>query len=186
MASGARWQNRASPSPRPASAAVRPMSMVLSPTTGPLSPSSQTRNHSFSPLSGSSFDSGQVTRQRSNSNRNSNSTSSTFAPTFIKTQELHGKSDEIGGIEGENDFSGKRYVWLRDPGLAFVKGWIVDEMEDGRILVQCDDGSVRSSSRRPTAGKLTSRSSERLIGRVSTKSIRQSSTKLTTWRNSRI
>lgn len=46
------------------------------------------------------------------------------------------------GIEGENDFSGKRYVWLKDPQTAFVKGWVVEELEGGRLLVQCDDGSV--------------------------------------------
>lgn len=50
--------------------------------------------------------------------------------------------DVVRGIEGENDFSGKRYVWLRDSKLAFVKGWVVEELEEGRILVQCDDGSV--------------------------------------------
>jgi hypothetical protein len=51
--------------------------------------------------------------------------------------------DAVQGIEGENDFSGKRYVWLKDPQVAFVKGWIVEELGGGRILVQCDDGSVR-------------------------------------------
>ena len=47
------------------------------------------------------------------------------------------------GIEGENDFSGKRYVWLKDPQTAFVKGWIVEELGNNQVLVQCDDGSVR-------------------------------------------
>lgn len=51
----------------------------------------------------------------------------------------------VDGIEGENDFSGKRYVWLRDPKTAFVKGWIVEELGGDRILVQCDDGTVRST-----------------------------------------
>ncbi len=50
--------------------------------------------------------------------------------------------DTINGIEGENDFSGKRYVWLKDPQTAFVKGWIADELGGNRILVQCDDGTV--------------------------------------------
>ena len=68
--------------------------------------------------------------------------SNTFAPKFIKTEELQGKSEQIGGIEGEHDFSGKRWVWLRDPELAFVKGWIVEELHNGRIIVECDDGSV--------------------------------------------
>ena len=68
--------------------------------------------------------------------------SNTFAPKFIKTEELQGKKEQIGGIEGEHDFSGKRWIWLRDPELAFVKGWVVEEFQNGRILVQCDDGSV--------------------------------------------
>lgn len=52
--------------------------------------------------------------------------------------------DTVKGIEGENDFSGKRYVWLKDPQAAFVKGWVVEELESNRLLVQCDDGTVRS------------------------------------------
>lgn len=51
----------------------------------------------------------------------------------------------VNGIEGENDFSGKRYVWLKDPQQAFVKGWVVEELGSNRILVQCDDGSVRGA-----------------------------------------
>ena len=46
------------------------------------------------------------------------------------------------GIEGENDFSGKRYVWVRDSEVAFVRGWVMEEIEGDRMLVQCDDGSV--------------------------------------------
>lgn len=48
----------------------------------------------------------------------------------------------VKNIEGENDFSGKRYVWLKDPANAFVKGWIVEELQDNQITVQCEDGSV--------------------------------------------
>lgn len=50
--------------------------------------------------------------------------------------------DAVKGIEGENDFSGKRYVWLKDPQSAFVKGWVVEEKEGNQLLVQCDDGTV--------------------------------------------
>jgi hypothetical protein len=50
--------------------------------------------------------------------------------------------DTVKGIEGENDFSGKRYVWVKDPQAAFVRGWIVEEMDGNRLLVQCDDGTV--------------------------------------------
>lgn len=69
--------------------------------------------------------------------------STTFAPSFIKTEDLRRSIDIVKGIEGENDFSGKRYVWLKDPQTAFVKGWVVEELEGGRLLVQCDDGSQR-------------------------------------------
>lgn len=53
-----------------------------------------------------------------------------------------GSDAAVDGIEGENDFSGKRYVWLKDPQTAFVKGWIAEELGGGKVLVQCDDGSV--------------------------------------------
>ena len=46
-----------------------------------------------------------------------------------------------GIVEGENDFSGKRYVWLHDPKNAFVRGWVVEEVPGGKLLVQCDDGT---------------------------------------------
>lgn len=75
-------------------------------------------------------------RLRSNSNRFS-MPAGTFAPQFIGDE-----TDEVvRGIEGENDFSGKRYVWLRDPKNAFVRGFVVEELDGGRIRVQCDDGS---------------------------------------------
>lgn len=50
--------------------------------------------------------------------------------------------DAVKGIEGENDFSGKRYVWLKDPEEAFVKGWVIEEKAGGGLLVQTDDGNV--------------------------------------------
>lgn len=54
--------------------------------------------------------------------------------------------DAVDGIEGENDFSGKRYVWVKDQECAFVKGWVVEDLEDNRLLVQCEDGSVSFGS----------------------------------------
>ncbi|KAK4673793.1 class II myosin [Podospora pseudopauciseta] len=71
------------------------------------------------------------------------SSSGTFAPSFIKTDDLRKPTDIVKGIEGENDFSGKKYVWLKDPQTAFVKGWVVEELPGNKILVQCDDGSQR-------------------------------------------
>ena len=49
----------------------------------------------------------------------------------------------MDGIEGENDFSGKRYVWLKDAEKAFVRGWVIEEVGGSQIVVQCDDGSQR-------------------------------------------
>lgn len=68
--------------------------------------------------------------------------SSTFAPSYLKTEDMRKPTDIVKGIEGENDFSGRKYVWLRDPQTAFVKGWVVEELGGNRLLVQCDDGSV--------------------------------------------
>jgi myosin protein heavy chain len=45
-------------------------------------------------------------------------------------------------LEGDNDFSGKRYVWLKDAEKAFIRGEVLEERQDGNLLVQCDDGSV--------------------------------------------
>jgi myosin protein heavy chain len=83
-----------------------------------------------------------IGRQRSSSNRTPTPSSTTFAPQFIKTEDLHKGSEQIKGIEGENDFSGKRYVWLKDVEKAFVRGWVVEELDGNQLLVQCDDGSV--------------------------------------------
>ncbi|KAL2150237.1 hypothetical protein VTH82DRAFT_7913 [Thermothelomyces myriococcoides] len=69
--------------------------------------------------------------------------STTFAPSYLKTEDMRKPTDVVKGIEGENDFSGKKYVWLKDPKTAFVKGWVVEELEGNRLLVQCDDGSQR-------------------------------------------
>jgi len=74
--------------------------------------------------------------------REPTSASTTFAPSFIKTEDLRKPTDIVNGIEGESDFSGKKYVWLKDPEKAFIKGWVVEELPENKILVQCDDGSV--------------------------------------------
>jgi myosin protein heavy chain len=76
------------------------------------------------------------------SNRGSTPQTGTFAPTFIKSEDMQTALPTVERIEGENDFSGKRYVWLKDAANAFVRGWVVEELEGSRLLVQCDDGSV--------------------------------------------
>ena len=147
-AGGSRWRNNpfsrdsASPSPAPTKSMGRPMSAVMTPSPQASNSERHNRNHSFSPMGSSSLAPALASRQRSISNRSSNQNSSTFAPSFIKSDTLQAREEHVGGIEGENDFSGKRYVWLRDPQTAFVKGWVIEEKEGRRILVQCDDGSV--------------------------------------------
>lgn len=95
----------------------------------------------------------------------------------------------VKGIEGENDFSGKRYVWLKDPQQAFVKGWVVEELGGNRILVQCDDGSVRALSFLLPSLSCWLNANARIsnvkpILRPSTRSTRPSSTRRMTWPNS--
>lgn len=122
----------------PRSPFARPNSAIVSsppPATEPQTPTlGHQRNQSLSVLPSTL---GRTeSRLRSHSNRFS-MPAGTFAPQFIGDE-----TDEVvRGIEGENDFSGKRYVWLRDPKNAFVKGFVVDELEGGRIRVQCDDGT---------------------------------------------
>jgi myosin heavy chain 9/10/11/14 len=86
--------------------------------------------------------SGAGSKHHRSDSKSSAPNSSTFAPSFIKTEDLRRSIDVVRGIEGENDFSGKRYVWLRDAETAFVKGWVVEDLPNGKILVQCDDGTV--------------------------------------------
>lgn len=116
--------------------------IMSSPLSNPTSP---THTRSISTLAGALTSSANTNSHKRTHSKNT--LSSTFAPSFINTEEMRKPADTIKGIEGENDFSGKRYVWLKDPEVAFVKGWIVDDLADNRILVQCDDGSVGGTSK---------------------------------------
>jgi len=112
------------------------MSSPLSSTQSP----PHNRNQSFSSLA--AFAAPTPTARQGSNSKNGTPTSNTFAPSFIKTEEMRRGVEVVKSIEGENDFSGKRYVWLKDPQSAFVKGWIVEDLGNNQILVQCDDGSV--------------------------------------------
>ncbi|OLN96356.1 Myosin type-2 heavy chain 1 [Colletotrichum chlorophyti] len=136
-------------SPGPSSG--RPKSAVFS-SPSPLSavstPKSHVRNHSQASIAPAAPavpimlpGSGHFRHHSRSDSRNSGS--GTFAPSFIKSEEMRRGSDTVRGIEGENDFSGKRYVWLKDPQAAFVRGWVVEELGNNNILVQCDDGTQR-------------------------------------------
>ncbi|KAH0538192.1 hypothetical protein FGG08_005208 [Glutinoglossum americanum] len=124
---------------------MRPRSAIFSSPLTPSnsqSPGSHARGQSFSTLNPTSTVSrGFSGRQRADSK--TTPVSNTFAPDFIKQEEKQKGADQIRSFEGENDFSGKRYVWVKDPTAAFVKGWVVEETVDGQLLVQCDDGSQR-------------------------------------------
>ncbi|KAI3293849.1 hypothetical protein DTO002I6_4795 [Penicillium roqueforti] len=116
---------------------TRPKSAIITPSNALESARGHLRNTSVSQLSPSLSLSGN--RERSNSAKNSPS-SGTFAPSFIKSEELRRGADQIRGLEGDNDFSGNKYVWIRDPQKAFVRGLVLEEFEGGRLLVQTDDG----------------------------------------------
>lgn len=128
-----------SPSPSPQPKHTRPKSAIISSPSAYEEPRGRFRNNSISQLSPTGLRSS--LRERPSSAKN-NVSSGTFAPEFIKTEELRRGADQIRGLEGDNDFSGNKYVWLKDPDKAFVRGLVLEEQEDGRLLVQCDDGEV--------------------------------------------
>lgn len=142
--------------PSPGSSGVgRPKSAIFTASPSPLSPPSalplHTRNQSHASLAMAVAPPiaprhGYSHSQSNDFPRGGTPGSSTFAPSFIKSEEMRKNADAVNGIEGENDFSGKKYVWLKDPQTAFVKGWVLEDLGGGRIVVQCDDGSVSSSS----------------------------------------
>ncbi|KAJ5461688.1 Myosin type-2 heavy chain 2 [Penicillium daleae] len=131
---------RSTPSPAPHSQ-TRPKSAILSPSNGLESARGHLRNASVSPITPNRSPAA-ITRQRSNSARK-DASSGTFAPSFIKSEELRRGADQVRGLEGDNDFSGNKYVWLRDAEKAFVRGLVLEELEGGRLLVQTDDGEPR-------------------------------------------
>lgn len=126
----------------------RPKSALFSspPPPSVSTPSPHGRSQSNSSYGTSLVATGNAVRHHRNESRNGTPTSNTFAPSFIKLEEMRREHDTVKGIEGENDFSGKRYVWVRDSQHAFIKGWVVEELGNGRILVQTDDGTVSLSS----------------------------------------
>ncbi|KAK0637586.1 Myosin-10 [Lasiodiplodia hormozganensis] len=144
---GSRWRaspfNRgsASPSPTPVGTSSRPPSMNLSTPLSPTLTKSHARAQSTNALIPARDGS---IRARSNSHRNSMLAGGTFAPKFIKSEEMQNAPQLVRGIDGENDFAGKRYVWLRHPEKAFVRGWVVEELEGNNLLVQCDDGEQQT------------------------------------------
>jgi myosin protein heavy chain len=134
-----------SASPAPTTTNGRPKSSIF-PSTSSVPAASTTPPHSRTKSNGSfpGFPalSSAITRLHRSESKSRGPASGTFAPSFIKTEEMNRSPDAVKGIEGENDFSGKRYVWVKDPQTGFVRGWVVEDLEGNRLLVQCDDGSV--------------------------------------------
>ncbi|WPH04944.1 myosin type-2 heavy chain 1 [Acrodontium crateriforme] len=133
MAPWARDQGSPSPGPPPGHARTR-SSIIMNSAT----PDGHARNQSMTGLMGRSG----TGLARNGSIRNS-TPAGTFAPNFIEQEGLDDAEERVRGIEGENDFSGKRYVWLKDPEAAFVRGWVVEDLGSGMIKVQCENGSQR-------------------------------------------
>lgn len=190
---GPKWRsnpfNRNSPSPSPVTSPNaqngRPKSMVMSPLGQ--SGMGHNRHQSFSPAPAGPFPSRQnSTRMRSNSHRSGTPATGTFAPTFISTDEMQNSEIVVRGIEGENDFSGKRYVWLKDPATAFVRGWVVEELGGDNLLVQCEDGSVREAQSCLLKMMLMFCSKEKSTKTKWIKSIPPNSTRPMTWPSSPI
>ncbi|KAI5362533.1 hypothetical protein Slin14017_G077700 [Septoria linicola] len=151
--SGTRWRNSPfggrdadTPSPGPPPGHTRSKSSMMQ--TGLASPTptghGHARDHSLTDFGLSGLSRADSRRIRAGSGSIRNSTpAGTFAPQFIKSDDLDGAVDRVRGIEGENDFSGKRYVWMHDPETAFVRGWVVEELPEDMLRVQCDSGSQR-------------------------------------------
>ncbi|XRM38341.1 class II myosin [Aspergillus tubingensis] len=138
--------SRASPSPTPSptqqTRGIRPKSAVVTSTSKFEEARGHFRNSASISQSPAPLVARTTHRPRSSSIRNDVS-SGTFAPEFIKSEELRRGADQIRGQEGDNDFSGNKYVWLRDPEKAFVRGLVLEEQEGGRMLVQTDNGEQR-------------------------------------------
>ena len=171
-----------SPSPSPQPKHARPKSAVITSPGIHDEARSHSRNNSTSQISPTELRS--PPRERPSAGKN-NMSSGTFAPEFIKTEELRKGADQIRGLEGDNDFSGNKYVWLRDHDKAFVRGLVLEEQGHGKLLVQCDDGEVWTiicSATSSFAYRTCSNGKSTQI--KSTKLIQPSSIRRTTWQSS--
>jgi len=78
---------------------------------------------------------------RTDSLTSSSPSTGTFTPKFINNLNTSHHSQSTDSARDLAEFSGKRWVWLKDDKLAFVKGWVVDDHGD-TLLVRCDNESV--------------------------------------------
>lgn len=40
-------------------------------------------------------------------------------------------------------FASRKWVWVPDQKIAFIKGFVVEEQDDGKLRIRCTDDSVR-------------------------------------------
>jgi myosin protein heavy chain len=66
-----------------------------------------------------------------------NDSTGTFTPKFINA--LSAKDARpTDAARDLAEFSGKRWVWLKDEKLAFVKGWVIEDKGD-MLVVRCEN-----------------------------------------------
>lgn len=190
---GPRWRNGPfqgrerepdTPSPGPPPGHARSKSSIMQTPLSPSAPLGHARNHSLQKFGSPNGGLGRTNSRRTGSARGGAS-AGTFAPQFIKPENMDGAAGDVRVVEGENDLSGKRYIWMRDDEKAFVKGWVVEELPGGMLKAQCEDGTVSSGRRLVLTPDADSTQSNAMYPpTASTRSIRPSSTRPTTWPNS--
>lgn len=164
----------------------RPLSIVSQPSRSPQVLDAPRSSSNQSHLSSDSNGTNMVPKDRTHLKSASNVSTSTFAPKFIELEEQQRDTERVRGIEGENDFSGKHYVWLKDTQHAFVKGWVVENRPENKLLVQCDDGTVSFRVLGSFHSLTDFNSNARLMLIQWTRLILESLTRRTIWQNSRI
>ena len=72
-----------------------------------------------------------------------NDSTVTFSPKFVNSlaSKDRGSSHSSDSARDLAEFSGKRWVWLKDDKKAFVKGWVVSE-NGSQLTVRCDNENV--------------------------------------------
>jgi hypothetical protein len=69
------------------------------------------------------------------------SSTGTFTQRFINTLVNAKDTRSTDSARDLAEFSGKRWVWLKDDQQAFVKGWVTEE-NGSTLHVRCDNESV--------------------------------------------
>lgn len=79
--------------------------------------------------------------------------SKTFAPATsisttaklvdaISNNSLQKSPISPGDDLNQAEFASKRWVWVPDEKLAFIKGFVTADLDDGKLKVRCVDDSV--------------------------------------------